>query len=274
MASALAIYSHWTDELIRTGTVTLETGSAETDYPVELVFDDDPGHVFRSPDLAVAIQVDFLVATPLALISLVHSTLESTDAVKIEGSDTANWAAPTASVAITPAGWEGSGVTRWPINTWKDLTGSSIFSTGYKSYRICFGITANLAQPLQIGQIRLEPAIRNFELQNGFTETRLRPLIENVTSFNIATMYDRGTTQWGCTFDIIPNDAMRLAFQAQWSDVNGRARPWLFIPDGLVNRCYIVRWASTQEQVQRTWRTLGKISAAVEEVGRGLRPGT
>lgn len=278
--NAEAIYSHASDEVARLATISLETGTSAATYGVDRLIDDNPAHVFKAVELATAIQFDYAEKQPLALLALIHTTLEADDVVTIQGDDAADWVTPAYEATITPSGWVGAGVTRWPVNTWLDLTETEDYDPlGFLSYRLTFGVGTPLAQALQIGQIRFHPMIRRWPIDRGPLEGRFKPLIDNKTAFEVSTIYTRGTTRWSLKFGLeFLEDDLRAALQAQWSDVDGQAQPWLFIPHGFEPACYEVRWETTEEQIQRaltgtTGRGLARFSGAVREVGRGLRPG-
>jgi hypothetical protein len=282
MADARPMYSLYSEELARQATISLIVGTAEDTYGVERLTDDNPAHLFKATGTSVAIEFAFADKTPIALLGLIHTTLETTDQVVWAGDDAGAWGSPTWAATITPAGWVGQGTGRWPINTWADLTSKPGYdAAGFSKYLLACGTTIGLAQPLQIGQIRLEPTIRRWSLARAPVEQRLRPLVENVTPYGVSTLYARGTTRWRFSFGLGGLfDDERAAASAQWEDVEGRGRPWLWIPNGREPACYLVRWATPQLEFERVISQTATVSGvarfnalAVEEVARGLRPG-
>lgn len=270
-----AIYSYWSDELARQATITLQTGTAEAGYGVDRLIDDNPAILFKSPDTQVALQIAFGAPVPLALLALFHATPEAGEDVRIQGHTSAAWGSPSVDLPFPPAGWVGAGVTRWPNNPWLSGIDTDLFDVGYRYYRLCFGLTTPLAQPLQLGQLRMHSALYRYALDNSPQVKRTRPRIDNRTAFNISTKYSRGTEIYSQAVEMgALEDDERTALQAHWSDVDGANQPWVFIPDGLVNRAYLGTWAMTDESFQRMTRATAKFTGAFEELGRGLRPGT
>lgn len=270
-----ALFSDYSDELARTATITVQTGAVETDYGVDLLTDDNPAKVLRATGTSLALQLDFGTATPIGQLALIHSTLETGDDVRIQGNATASWGSPSFNVAVPIAGWRGSGVTRWPTNTWFDVDAEATYNpSGYRYYRLTFGVTTPLSQALQLGQLRIHPSLRTFYIDRDTAIRPRKPIIKNTTAFDVDTIYPRGTTRFAQTFTLGGFEAAeRASFEAHWYDVDGQSYPWLFVPDATVNECYLVRWATTEYDMARALQSVARVSGAVQEVSRGLRPG-
>lgn len=277
MATDTSLYTDWSHELARQATITVETGAAEADYGPDLLIDDNPAHVFKATGTTVALEFAFAEKTPIDLLALIHATLEASDDVRLQGDDDADWDAPTFNQVITPSGWVGAGVTRWPVNTWvQPLASAGYDALGFKNYRLAFGIETPLVQALQLGQVWMHAAVQELLLDRNADEVRQKPNIDNQTSFLVSTIYTRGTTRWRSAFTLsalFDTEDERAALQTHWSDVDGGNRPWLFVPDQDQPECYLVRWATTEEQITRVVRGVSNRLGGVTEVGRGLRPG-
>lgn len=271
------IYQRRSDNVARTATITVGTGSApsETEYQPAALVDENPAKVAKINSTTGAWLIDHGSATDVQVAALIHHNFDAGADVKIQRNATDSWGSPTMSVSFTIPTWQGSGSTRWPINPWLDMTGQTGYSgSGFRYTRIV--VTSN-SQNLQLGQLWLGGTLRRFtrNVARGFDLTRSRGVTENVTSFGVETIYPRHNPRWGMSFEVFGMDnTQRDAFRNQWDDVGGRSYPWLFIPDGDVNEAYLVRWASTDEQMKRLYQALSGSTAAVVEAGRGLRPGT
>lgn len=273
-----SIYGLWSEEVFRNATITIEVGTAQDTYGVERLTDDNPAHLFKANETTVVLKFDFAgVKTPLAGLLLIHATLEATDDVWIQGDDVDDFYSPAWEAQITPSGWVGSGDSRWPLNTFFNLSEADGYDPlGFKAYTMTFGVASPLAQALQIGQIFGCPSIRSFELDRNFQEVRSKPRIDNRTSYEVSTIYSRGTTIWKAplTFNsLFDDDGERAALQTLWDDVDGGNKPWPFVPDTNESKCYLVRFATTEEQITRVVQGLSTRAGPVEELGRGLRPG-
>lgn len=271
------LYAHWSDEVARNATITLVPGTSPDTYGVTLLTDDDPAHVFKANETTVGIQFAYGAKQPVELLTLIHGTLEADDDVRLLGDDAADWGSPAFDVVITPAGWVGSGSSRWPLNTYVDLRQSAGFDpAGFENYLLTCGRDTALAQALQLGQVGLYRTVREMFVDRGFQDSRTKPRIENRTGFDIATIYSRGTTIWraqlglGALFDV---DDERAAIEALWSDADGANHPWPIVPDDTDPRCYLVRFVGTSEQFTRLVQGVSTRAIAIEELGRGLRPG-
>jgi hypothetical protein len=275
-----ALYSHWSDELARLATIAVDIGEAEDSYGVDRLVDDNPAYLFKATGTSVALEFAHPEKQPIGLLALIHTTLEATDDVRLQGDDDADWYNPAFDMAITPSGWVGAGVTRWPVNTWENVLAADGYApAGYNYHRLTFGLDTPLAQPLQIGEIRMHPVVRSMLIDRGRLETRSKPRILNKTAFQVATIYTRGTTLWkaqlglSALLDDFHGVNERAAIQALWDDVDGGNLPFLFVPNENELPVYEVRWSSTDEQIQRVVEGASARAGVLEEVGRGLRPG-
>lgn len=272
-----SLYAHWSDEVARQATITLYTGTAEDTYGVERLTDDNPAHLFKANETRVAIKFEYATPQAIQFLTLIHATLEATDDVRLFGDDDADWYDPAFDVAITPSGWVGAGVTRWPVNTYVDLREAEGFTeAGFKFYLLTFGFDTPLAQALQLGQIGLYQTVKEFLLDRGMLETRDKPRIDNRTAYGVSTIYSRGTTLWKAQIGLsalLDADDERQAVQDLWSDVDGGNHPWPFVPKDNESPVYLVRWATTDEQIQRVVDGVSNRLGTVEELARGLRPG-
>lgn len=275
MARSVSLYSRASDELARQAGITVALGAAEDTYGPERLIDDNPAHLFKSGNAVVGIQFAYGSKRPVRYIAIIHATFEATDDVHFLGDDDADWDHPTMDVTLTPSGWVGSGTTRWPVNTWADLSqGTGYSAMGFKYYMLACGRNVPLTQALQIGEIRLHNTLYTLERDRGETIGRDRLAIENVTAFRVSTISSRGTelADWRIGFGVLFEDE-RAELEAQMADVGGRVQPWLWIPDSLQAPCYLVRWAQTRQELTRQLTSVTTGSGQIAEIGRGLRPG-
>ena len=277
MASINAIYQKYTDNAARSATLTIQTGTdpGDTNYNPSSLVDDNPAKVAKILSTTGAWLIDFTVAQRIDFVALIHHDFDAGADVKIQGNASNAWGSPSFSASITIPAWLGSGATRWPVNPWLDLTAAAGYSAGgFRYWRLV--ITGN-SQTLQLGQLWMSAGIRrltrNYNL--GVSDLRQRPMIQNRTAFGVDTIYSRGTSRWAQKIGINTlEDTLRASLRDQWDDAGGRTNPWLYVPNGLNNESYFVRWATPEEQMDRILTNLSTFGAVVEEVSRGLRPGT
>jgi hypothetical protein len=258
-----------------TPSISAGTDPLDSNYAATSLIDENPAKVAKILSTTGAWLLDFGSAQRVDLVALIHHNFDAGANVVIQANSSDSWGAPAFSCAITIPAWLGTGTGRWPVNPFKELvTATGYSSTGWRYWRIL--VTGN-SQNLQLGQVILCSTIRTLDpnFDRGFSEIRKKPLIENKTSFLVSTIYILHTIIWLMTFFWnIAEDAIRNEIQAHWEDAGGRAYPWLFIPNGLENKCFYVRYTTTEEQMQRNYTNISKFTCSVEEAARGLRPGT
>lgn len=272
-----AIYQRYSDNVARSASIEIETGTpaAEDVYGPAALVDGAPERVAKIESTTAAWVLDHGSATPVEIVGLIHHTLNEGADVKIQRNSSNSWGSPAFEADITIPAWEGSGQTLWPVNPWLDLTQVAGYSApGWQYTRIV--VTSN-GQNVHLGQLWLGRQIRRFtrNWDRGAEEMRSRPTIEpGKTAFGIEAIYGLATSGWSLPFTITGVDeTLRAELKAQWDDCGGRYLPWLFVPNGLVNECRFVRWATTDEKFKRQFTSLSDYAAQVTEVARGLRPG-
>lgn len=278
------IYQHYADEVARLATITIESGAVSSPfddaYGPDALVDDNPAQVAKIDDTSGAWLFEYDTPQRIDLAALIHHSFDATSdngslSVRLEGNATNSWGSPSFSAEFTIPDWFGVGTRRWPLNPWLDLTSISGYSaTGFLFWRL---VIENNSQDIQLGQVWFGSQIRRFDpdLKWAGNYGADKPQIENRTSFEVSTIYPRGTTVWRAAADLMADDTMAAALEVQWYDVEGRARPWLLIPAGPIDsvRAYLVRHATTDRQMQWNWENSHDMHLAFQEVGRGLRPG-
>jgi hypothetical protein len=264
------LITQYSDEIVRGATVTTD-GTTATGYGLANLYDDRPGKLTKFNEQTVGIQIDCGSAQPLALVSLHHMTPEAGETVLFQANATASWGSPSISVAIDVAGWVGAGESRYPLDTWFDVSTVVGFNpAGYRYYRLAFD---SLSQDLQIGQIRLHPEVTYIDPDRGMGVKPIRLGTVNRTAFGIETRYRYGVAL--SAYDLTLSgleDADKAALLEQWHDVDGDGHPFVFVPDLADPACILGRWGSGFD-LERALQVRSIVKASVVEVGRGLRPG-
>lgn len=277
MASPYAIYQYRGDNVASLATITIQTGSdpGDSNYEPASLVDENPAKVAKINSTTGAWLFDFGSAQRIDIAALIHHDFDAGADVKLQGNATNSWGAPTLSASFTIPAWIATGTSqRWPVNPWMDVTTATNYTTsGFRYWRLV--ITSN-SQNLQLGEIWLGSSIRRFtrNIQWGLVRTQSIPTINNVTAFGIATTYPRGTTRRQYVASSVPSDVMATDLYAQFQSVGGNAYPWLFIMDGTVNDACLVRWLTTEQQMTAIAPNIWGMPLSIQEVGRGLRPGT
>lgn len=283
------IYTKYSDEVARLAdSIDIENDTSPSlsggdDYAPSTLIDDNPAKVAKINDTSGAWVLSYSAKQRIRLVVLIHGTFDETvdnpgspaPSVRFEGNNTNDFTSPAFSAPIIIPPWLGAGTGRWPQNPWLDLTSASGYDDdGFFYWRL---VAENQSQNIQLGQLILSATIRQFDpdLRWGVRVGARKPLIENVTAFEVSTMYSRGTTLWKASAELRATDAMATAFEDHWYDVDGRARPFALIPSGPIrdDRAYMVRYAMTDREI--AWNSQEHLDKqlAFAEVGRGLRPG-
>jgi hypothetical protein len=281
------IYQRASDEVARLSTITIETGTEPEgmdDYGPATLVDGNPAKVAKIDSTTGAWLFDFGAPQRIDLAALIHHNFDAGADVKIQGHTSDAWTSPDFSAAITIPAWLGSGTSRWPVNPWRDLTLASGYSaSGFRYWRLV--VTGN-SQNLQLGHIWLGAQIRRLspDVRWNYVPAVRKRIIEHRTSFDVSTIYTRGTNHWRFEGTVPADNALEAELEAHWYDVDGRSKPWLLIPQppatsdqdvmsGRGNRAYLVRYLSVDRDVPHAMFNLHEQQIVVEEVSRGLRPG-
>lgn len=277
---AYAIFTRYSDNVARDATITIQLGTDPNDsnYAPESLVDDNPAKVAKILSTTGAWEFDFGSAQRIDLVALIHHTFDAGANVKIEGSAAPNWGGSPATAAefsasFTIPTWLGSGDSLWPVNPWLDLTNAAGYSAaGFRYWRLI--VTGN-SQNLWLGEIVMVPSIRqmNPDRQWEYVTSTLRRKIDNRTEFGVSTIYSRYSPQVRIEGTIRADDDFTVTLDEHWDDVDGGAFPWLYIPDGDVNKCYFGRHADPSKSVTHVMYDVHDRRWAFEEAARGLRPG-
>jgi len=285
------IYTHYSDEVARLATITIEADTTpslaggDAYVPASLV-DDNPAKVAKINEDSTGAPAVGLVSgawvfayvakQPIKLAALIHTTASSSSGtVKLQGNNTADFTSPAFSATFVIPPWLGTGSGRWPQNPYLRVDEQAGYdAAGFFYWRLVF---TNQPENIQVGEVRFHAHYYQFDpdLRWGLSVSAEKPQIENRTAFGVSTLYARGTTIWEQQADIQLTDDMRFALEAHWYDVDGRTRPWVLVPSGPVrsDRCYLVRYAMTEESVRWDNWDITSQRLQFQEVGRGLRPG-
>jgi hypothetical protein len=285
MARANTIITFYRDEVGRTTAATIGTGTdpGDDNYGPAQIVSDDPAKVGKIDSTTGAWVLDFGVAQRVDLAALIHHDFDAGADVVLQANTSNSWGSPAFEVALTIPSWFGTGTRAWPVNPWLDLTTAtptvgSYSPTGWRYWRL--SITSN-SQNLQLGALKLYSQFYVFEsdMLEGWSRAQRKPAIVNTTAFNIKTKYTRGTTIYASNGSLLTRSSQVADLEDQFFDTDGEMLPFVMVPNALRNRCYFVEKSdgsfteTVQFYDQANDDELIALPFAVEEVGRGLRPG-
>jgi hypothetical protein len=271
-----AIYHFYTDNILLNAdlSISLGTDPGDPNYTPSSLVDGNPAKPAKIDSVTAAWLAGMRgVKTPAQSLFLIHHDFKEGCDVRIQGNDTDTWGTPSFEAHVTIPAWLGSGVGRWPVNPWLDLTEQFGYDPlGWMFWRLL--ITSN-DQNVQLGQWLLCNPIRRFEQDLAWSSKRTlnKRLIENRTSFGVSTIYSRNTNEVVIEGDHRPLAALEDELIRQWYDVEGRARSWPFVPNGLLNECFFGRWQAPSRASTYFAPGAYENRFVFEETSRGLRLG-
>lgn len=267
------IYTRYSDNILRGSTASVASGTpVAAPYTVAAGIDDNPATLVKFTSTGCAVDHDCGSAKVGAIAALIHHNLAAGTSCVLTAGATQGASTFTASFTIPP--WiGGTGAQRWPVNPWLDLTVLANYGS-YRWWRLT--ITGN-DQNVQYGELVIGKALRRM------TDLQLNPppatgdsmkTIVNTSYFDVKTKTPLNNPVWRRAGEHIMSPALAADMREHWYDAAGQALPWLFIPDGTVNDARLVTWADDARVVTDMEHGNPSSHFSVEEVARGLRPGT
>lgn len=281
-----AIYIRPSDNVAPNATVTIQTGTdpADDNYGPMVLVDLNPARMAKILSTTAAWLFDFGSAQRVDLAAFIHGTFETTSTVRFQGNATDSWGSPTLDVEVDIQAWYGVVSSRWPHNHWVELPDQAGYSTtGFRYYRlVCTGNSQNV----HLGQVVLSPTIRemNPDLRWEYVDTVRKRSIVNETAYGSKTIYARHTAQWYCEGDQRMTEALFRSKKEHFFDADGVGLPWILVPSDPEpqgspawqehGECYFVRLVEDRFSATHTYFNVRDRKFLVEELSRGLRPGT
>lgn len=273
MADRSAIYSRYSDNILRGATASIASGTPTGDprYDASALIDDNPAAVAKLNSTSGAWDFDCGSAKRGQLIALIHHDFQESATVTVTAG--ASQGASTLSATFTIPPWIATGRGRWPVNPWLDLTKAAGYSAGgFRWWRI--SVSGN-DQNLQLGQVVIASTLRRLDpdLQWDFSTGRQRTSTVNQTYMGVKVKTPIGDNVWRRSGQHVATPAVAADMDALFVDACGQSLPWLLVPDGTVNEAYYVTFAGDYREYKTPEHQNPVWQFDVEEVNRGLRPG-
>lgn len=262
---ASAVYGKPSDNVAGNATITAQSGTADSDYPLTNLVDDNPAKPGKLTTTTGRIMFDFGSAQNIDLVALIHTNLTAGLSVKIQANATDSWGAPSIDQAITIPAVPDDG---YPLNPWLDLTGISPRSYRYWAIQIAGTNSAAAA----IGEVWMQATKRSLtrNIQWGAVEMEEHPAVEHRTTYGVSTVYSLGPRMRTVAGMIRANQTALAELIALERDAHHRGSPFLFILDPAVNDALYVRWASRPFAHVNQFLQTRPVQVAFEELSRGL----
>ena len=266
------LYSRPSDNLLLTATISVNTGTGDTEYPAANINDlypDSPAKLTTQTGSWVA---DLGSAQAPELVAIIHHNLDAALEVRIQGHTSNAWGGPDVNQLFTiPARYTDS----HPVNVWLDLaTLIPVAATRTKRYWRLVVVGTNSAA-VSIGEWRLESTKRTFGVRNikkGSTRRLQIPSITHQTELRVRRSYDLGVTTRAVEVQLEATDTVRAEVDTWFRSARGGVYPFLIIPYETENDAWMVCFSETERPHIRRSTDLNEIAIAFEELSRGLYP--
>lgn len=246
-------------------TPTVDTGTADSDYPVTNVVDGVPSTPVRFTGTSGSIVFDLGSACQVDLVAVIAHNLNGT--VTIQGHSSNSWGAPSVSVTVPTVTQDPDGY--WP-NRWVDLS-VAVPTAGSRTLRYWRLVVAGNTANLSIGEVWL--ATRRQLTMNyswGYREVNAAPSVVHRTDAGVEFRYSYGTRQRRLDAELEATDAVVDAMRTLWVAARGRARSFLIVPLGDTGEVWQVRCTDDQVPVTRIFDDHASVPVLFDEVSRGL----
>lgn len=260
------IYTRPSENVAGDVTPSLDTGTADSDYPVTNVNNGDPAVPFMTSDsVGVDLVWDFTAAQRVDLISIpMHGIPAATD-VRIQGNATDSWGAPTVDTAVTIATYGADG---FPLVAYADITADGGYSAGgFRFWRLHVPSHAGVSK---IGDVELWSQKRTLTngLRLGVELTRKWKSTVHERVDGGRLVYNHALKQRRLRGRITAGASDMDNLAALWRDANGPTNAFLVNESALPEPLYV--WWSGDYDEQHLTNDIRDVMVDWPEVGRGL----
>jgi len=211
---------------------------------------------------------DFTNPTTVDLVALIHHNFQAGLNVRWQGNATDAWGAPSIDQAITIPAYRENDFPNYPF---LDITG--IGSRTFRFWRLV--IVGTNPVVISLGEIVILGTKRTLErnISWGYVDEDDNPIIEHKTDYGVsAAAYSMGTTWRTLRADVRTTDAGATSLISLSRGAFGRARPFLVIPDPLINSALFGKPVEPKLSVQREFKGTNVFSFIFQELSCGLKP--
>ena len=276
-----SIYGRNSENVSPNATWTLDSGGADSTYPIANIKDQDPTTPAGSTSTAMTAKADFGSAQRVDLVMLWNHNLRNNSATLVaryQANAADSWGAPTVNVLLSiPAPDKDNFIDA----VFLDVTGQAGYSaSGFRYHRLL--ITGNDAN-VKIGEVLFYSTKRTLSrpFSWGIPEQKTRRVVVLRTNANVRLNDDRGYKWREWPIKLWADAASRRDLVYLWEDARMGARPVLLALDptnsaaildsGAVNSgallCYLKEPAFVRNINNPNFHPT---AFTVEEAGRGL----
>lgn len=232
------IYQHPLDNVASTATITVQSGTEDTDYPVAYLTDNRITRPAKLTTTTGAFQFEFLGSQRLDLFALGPHNLTGGLSVKLQGHTSATWGSPAFSADVVIPTVREDGVRPMPF---LDLTTATGYSAGgFRYWRLV--VVGTNAAPIAIGEVWMSAAKRTFTeaYRWSYEVDEERFIEEHVTEYGMVIVYDLQIRKRRFRASFPASDATVAEITAWHRAMKGRVYGSLFIPNDSTNDAWWV----------------------------------
>jgi hypothetical protein len=275
----MVLYARYSDNVARTATITVVSGTEDPAYPAANLANDNPALPAKLTSTSGTYLFTCAGATRVDGIVLVHANLQAGLQVRLRGG--------AVNALITIPAYHHD---KFPTNAVLDISGivSGTPAAGYSTSGAStwqLEIVGTNAVTVSIGAVVLVSQWRRFDagdgtgVQNNVVMRPRRPVVDNKTSMRVASRYDLGVTVWEFEAELVVTGSVCEDIDALWEDAYGKIHPWTWWPIATAtnsSEAFLVTF--TEDAKDLTYRSqtgdvrLRAMKLRLEEVGRGLIP--
>ncbi len=268
MASTPFYFFRPADNVAPNATVTIGTGSEDTDYPKENLADITYATLAAPAKLTGvtgAFILDFGAAQRVDYVVLWHN-FDAALATSVQMNATNSWGGPTVTTSPTIPAKRADGYTR---KVGVDLRSVSGYSAGGFRY-LRINVSGSNSVPIGLKVLAFSSVrqlSRNFLLGLETTE-RQTPIVMQ-TDARVPWAYDLGSTPRSLTGSSILSDADAESLREWFRACAGPATPTALVPDATTTDVWLVRWASDGLANRRRYVNINETELAFDEITAG-----
>jgi hypothetical protein len=271
MSYRRAILQRFSDNVARTATITITSGSIATGYLLSYLTDNDPSRPAKFNEATLTLLFDWGGAQRQDAVSLIHANLAAGLAVRYQCNPTNSWTAPALDVSVVIPEYK---VNKYPTNSYTNLVGQVGYQTaGYRYARLV--VSGTNPVPIAIGELVIVSEIREIEwLANTQVYRDQRMTIDHSTDAGVTNTFDLGVNIRAFQGSTTNRPAQKAALDRHWQDARGRTFPFLFVPNALGDppEPWLARWLDPVKEDSYIVPGITTLTLKLVELGRGLYP--
>ncbi len=268
MASVPFFYFRPADNVADTATVSVQTGTEDTDYPKENLVDLSYAKIAAPAKItgtSGAFVLDWGSAQRVDYVVLWHN-FDAALAVAVQMNATNSWGGPTVTTSPTIPATRADGYTQ---KVGVDLRSVSGYSTGGFRY-LRVNVSGTNSEPLGLKVLAFSSVrqlSRNFLL--GLETTENQTPIVMQTDARVPWAYDLNSAPRSLKGNSVLSDADAESMREWFRACAGPVNPTVVVPDATTTDAWLVRWSSDGLTIRRRYVNINEVETVLEEITAG-----